>query len=89
MAICGVLAMAASKVTVILTISFSLTSSSVYAMLAVGASVSTIISLLSPRELASPGAGKVRTRAFPASSYIVPLFNARAFTFFTSRSADV
>ena len=68
MAIWGVLAMAASKVTVIITISFSLTSSSVYAMLAVGASVSTIISLLSPKEPLPPGVGSVNTNSFPASS---------------------
>ena len=37
--------------------------------------VSTIKSLLAPREFAAPGSGSVKVALFPAESFIEPLFS--------------
>ena len=44
----------------------------------VGLWVSITIALFAPNELVAPGAAKVKVAAFPAASFMVPLFKAKA-----------
>ena len=68
MATCGLFDISSLKIAVTDIISFSFTRESLYVITAVGASVSTMISLFSPNEPLPPGVESVKSSALPALS---------------------